>query len=120
MIHSKGYKLYNPDLKKLIISRDVEFDEEGSWDWSIGDKEDYSLLPPMEYEEEVEENHENTTPPPSPTQAQASSPSSDEREIPRMRSIEELYEVTQNLNSNDELTLFCLFGDCEPLSFQEA
>ncbi|CAH9069840.1 unnamed protein product [Cuscuta europaea] len=118
--HSKGYKLYNPNFKKLIISRDVEFDEEGSWDWSIGDKEDYSLLPPMEYEEEVEENHENTTPPPSPTQAQASSPSSDEREIPRMRSIEELYGVTQNLNSNDELTLFCLFGDCEPLSFQEA
>lgn len=31
--NSKGYKLFNPDRKKTVISRDVEFDEEGAWDF---------------------------------------------------------------------------------------
>jgi len=31
---SKGCKLYNPNSEKIVISRDVEFDEEDFWDWS--------------------------------------------------------------------------------------
>lgn len=31
---SKAYRLYNPLTKKLIISRDVEFDESDYWRWS--------------------------------------------------------------------------------------
>ena len=34
-----------------------------------------------------------------------------------MRSLEELYEVSENQN---DLTLFCLFADCEPIDFEEA
>lgn len=30
---SKGYKLYNPKTKKVIISRDVVFEEGKGWDW---------------------------------------------------------------------------------------
>ncbi|KAI0488135.1 hypothetical protein KFK09_027962 [Dendrobium nobile] len=30
---SKGYKLYNPNTMKTIISRDVIFNEEGEWVW---------------------------------------------------------------------------------------
>lgn len=30
---SKAYRLYNPETKKIIISRDVRFDESKKWDW---------------------------------------------------------------------------------------
>lgn len=30
---SKGYKLYNPDTKKIVISKDVVFEETKGWDW---------------------------------------------------------------------------------------
>ena len=31
---SKAYKLYNPITKKIVINRDVIFDEENFWTWS--------------------------------------------------------------------------------------
>ena len=61
-----------------------------------------------------------TTPPPSPITSEASS-SSDEgssSEGPRgMRNLEEIYSETDVINN---ASLFCLFTDCEPLSFEEA
>ena len=30
----KAYKLYNPLTKKLVVSRDVIFDEDKSWSWN--------------------------------------------------------------------------------------
>lgn len=35
---TKGYKLYNPKDGKVIISRDVDFDEEAMWDWQVQDE----------------------------------------------------------------------------------
>ena len=40
-----------------------------------------------------------------------------ERNEERIRSLEDLYEVTDRLKN---LNLFCLFADCEPVNFQEA
>ena len=38
---SKLYKLYDPNNFKIIISRDVEFDEEGIWSWhKVGEIEE--------------------------------------------------------------------------------
>ncbi|BBH02600.1 ADP glucose pyrophosphorylase large subunit 1 [Prunus dulcis] len=31
---SKAYRLYNPETQKIIISRDVVFDEANGWDWN--------------------------------------------------------------------------------------
>ncbi|XP_027151836.1 uncharacterized protein LOC113751887 [Coffea eugenioides] len=34
---TKGYKLFNPNTGKVIVSRDIMFDEHGVWDWSRKD-----------------------------------------------------------------------------------
>ncbi|KAK2996095.1 hypothetical protein RJ640_001765 [Escallonia rubra] len=51
-LETKGYKLYNPKAKMVIINWDVTFDEDGVWDWS---KEEQRLLPvPIFINNEVE------------------------------------------------------------------
>ena len=37
---SKAYRLYNPNSKRIIVSRDVIFDEKQAWDWKGADEED--------------------------------------------------------------------------------
>jgi hypothetical protein len=98
----------------------VEFDEEAFWDWSTQEEEKYDLFPFLE--EEESRNEELTQPSPSPTNFSTSSSSSlrgsSSERPPHMRSLQELYEVTENLN--DDLNLFCHFADCEPIGFEKA
>nr|GEX23564.1 retrovirus-related Pol polyprotein from transposon TNT 1-94 [Tanacetum cinerariifolium] len=51
--HSKGYKLYNLITKKVVVSRDVDFEEEESWDWRIEEHERYDFLPMTDEDERV-------------------------------------------------------------------
>jgi hypothetical protein len=98
----------------------VEFDEEDFWDWSTQEEEKYDFFHFLE-EEEESRNEEFTTPSPSSTNSSTLSSSSSRgssSEMPlHMRSLQELYEVTENLN--DDLTLYCHFADCEPIGFEE-
>ena len=115
---SKGYKLYNPNNGKTIVSRDVEFYEEGTWNWE--EKEDtYDFFP---YFEEIDEEaltpNDSTpalSPTPSTNEASSSSEGSSSERPRRMRNIQELYDETEVIND-----LFCLFVDSEPLNFDEA
>lgn len=40
---SKAYKLYNPITKKIVISRDVVFDEEQFWTWDKNNGQQHIL-----------------------------------------------------------------------------
>ncbi|GAU29902.1 hypothetical protein TSUD_379930 [Trifolium subterraneum] len=61
---SKAYKLYDPIKKKIIISRDVIFEENHSWDWNSegkkrSDKQDSDDDIEIETTSEEEESTEN-------------------------------------------------------------
>lgn len=122
--HSKAYRLYNPLNGKVVVSRNVVFDEEASWDWNNnGDAAETCIPTPLEAEIEINNgvpaitsnSSELSTPATSP-QRQSSSPptqpiteSSSEESPPRkFRSLREIYANTQ--------ALFV----AEPTSFEEA
>jgi len=58
---SKAYKLFNPITKKVIVSRDVVFEEEKSWNWSDdSEKNKADTADTLDWEERVtqEDEHE--------------------------------------------------------------
>jgi hypothetical protein len=128
-----GYKLYNPITKKVIMSRDVIFEEDKTWQWKDDQEaikwistdlilEDEVKVPPLLAEGPILPTDE----PQSPIHRfpvfnrrntpELSSASSSEGPR-RMRNIDELYDATQIM---EDTTLFCFFADSDPLSFNEA
>jgi hypothetical protein len=126
-----GYKLYNPITKKVIMSRDVIFEEHKTWQWNddqeavkwistdliLEDKVEVltvlaegPILPANEPQSPVHRfpvfNRRNTP-----------SSSSSSEGSRRTRNLDELYDATQVMK---DTTLFCFFADSDPLSFNEA
>ncbi|KAL4369109.1 hypothetical protein GQ457_05G014540 [Hibiscus cannabinus] len=69
--NSKGYKLFNPSNGRIGISRDVEFDEQASWNWEAQEEQSYDFFPYFVEEQDVTPSQvvdlpQNMTPPPSP------------------------------------------------------
>ncbi|KAG6528166.1 hypothetical protein ZIOFF_010316 [Zingiber officinale] len=62
---SKAYKLYNPKTKKIVISRDVLFDEDASFDDPKGKENDIYI--PSYSEQESEEDNSSHSPRNSPS-----------------------------------------------------
>ena len=106
--NSKGYKLYNPSNGKVVVSRDVEFDEEAMWNWEAREEEVYDFFPYFDQETMVP--IQETTPSSSPTHVAPLSSQESSSEKPRkIRSIYELLEETEKITNNDINDLFCLF-----------
>jgi len=131
-----GYKLYNPITKKVIMSKDVIFEEDKTWQWNDDQETVKWISTDLILEEEVEvptvlvEGPILPTEPQSPIhifpifnrrntpESSSTPPSSSSSEGPkRMRNLEELYDAIQVMK---DITLFCFFADNDPLSFNEA
>ncbi|KAK9927639.1 hypothetical protein M0R45_024815 [Rubus argutus] len=128
--HTKGYRLYNLKKKKVIICRDVLFNEKAAWDWNQNSVQQQSVQIGLDEEQQNEDVVEQGSPPQTPptmsprqdsptTSTHGSSPStiSPQQGSPapstpsstpiRMRSLNDVYE---SCNA-------CLF---EPEKFEEA
>jgi transposase InsO family protein len=128
-----GYKLYNPITKKVIMSRDVIFEEDKTWQWK-DDQEvvkwistDLILKDEVEVPPVLAEGPILPAEPQSPEHRfpvfnrrntpESSSTSSSSEGPRRMRNLDELYDATQVI---EDTTLFCFFADNDPLNFNEA
>ncbi|KAH9664737.1 Integrase catalytic domain-containing protein [Citrus sinensis] len=103
---SNGYRLLNPTTNKLVISRDVVFDEASAWQWEKDQSQASSFFeapvsPPNS-------SQQNNLEPNSPNSA-AENSSDDESPPRKIKSMREIYESC-------ELALF----SCEPQDFEEA
>ena len=106
---SKGYKLYNPMTKKMMVCKDVVFDEEASWNWNDEPK-DYKFFVFPDDCDEPSDIASPSVPPTSPITPQPNTPSSSasSSEGPRgTRSLRDIYDKTEELiQSFNNLTLF--------------
>jgi hypothetical protein len=53
---SKWYKLYGPNEGKMVISINIEFNEEKAWDWKVNDGEKYDFLSTLDEKEKIIKN----------------------------------------------------------------
>jgi hypothetical protein len=109
---SKGYRLYNLKTKKVIISRDVVFDENAFWNWQKENVE-AKTVPAVILEQkstsfESEENVQSVPNTPSSTPSSPSSSSSSPSSTPiKIRSLDNVYAR-------------CNYCAIEPENFEEA
>ncbi|KAL0432365.1 UNVERIFIED_CONTAM: Retrovirus-related Pol polyprotein from transposon TNT 1-94 [Sesamum latifolium] len=117
---SKAYKLYNPITKKVVISRDVVFNEAEFWS-----HEKYK--PEQRIQVDYEDRDEVTG-----QQVETNDEAIDIQEIPPVGAVERVqrvkrrptwmqdYVVTGIDQSDDPVVHLALLSDCDPVAFEEA
>lgn len=104
---SKAYRLFKPDTKELVISRDVIFDELSSWKWEDSTTPHISHKDNNASEDDISSN---TCPSPQPEVSRSRIAPTDSDSPPlKVRSLQDIYESTS-------LALFA----CEPQKYEEA
>jgi len=127
---TKACKLYNSDNKKRNISRDVEFDEEDYWRWSDKDKNIKGMFfednnNDLQESEGLDQNPLSSPTPSTPTLTLTTTPSNSSKgsssggATRRMRSLRDLYDNTEPVEMMEDYTLFCLFAECDPISYNK-
>jgi len=119
---SKAYKLYNPKTAKVIISRDVTFDEQGFWDWSQnGEQQSAPIFRSVDHEvqEQREPQNVSTVPSGAPSpQAETSGRPQREHRLPAR--LQDFVVGKDNDPTDEDMVNFALFADCDPVTFEEA
>eukprot|EP01018_Ginkgo_biloba_P008530 Gb_21972 [translate_table: standard] len=139
---SKAYRLYNPETKKLVTSRDAKFLEDQAWCWKL--KEKYQQV---SIEDEAANQQQNSVfnirasisgiqqsaprrsssspgsiPSPPSSRHSRSRSSSSTLESPersqKTRSMFDIYQETTEVN--EDICHFAFFADCDPITFEEA
>ncbi|CAL2228256.1 unnamed protein product [Prunus armeniaca] len=122
---SKAYKLYNPVTKKIVVSRDVIFDENTMWNWSENRSIQQQI--PVYDDSDNEEVAAPETQAQQPPQPEVQSSQHFEEERYNMRdenSRKRLawmmdYDVSYS-SSDDENAHFALLVDSDPITYTEA
>lgn len=119
---TKAYKLYNPKTKKMIISRDVRFDENGCYNFSdfaelpgwqtLNLEEETSLEQGVDADVGIEEQQLKNN----GVEQEQNSPPTAER---RTRSLREIYDTTEEVDTMDHV-YFAFFAGEDPITYEEA
>ena len=117
---SKAYRCFDPVNLKVIISRDVIFEEDEKWTWSMQGEHSLPLtflpnfLSDQGFEDQIESSDEEEE---ASTKVISSSNVLGEIHSPRYKSLTDLYSETSPITQDEEAHL--ISGE-EPLSYTEA
>ena len=117
---SKAYRCFDPVNSKVVISRDVVFEEDEKWNWSMNGENSHSLtflpnfIPDQTHEEESQPSDEEEE---ASAEVTSSSQTSGDIHSPRYKSLTDLYSETSPITQDEEAHL--ISGE-EPLSYSEA
>jgi len=127
---SKAYRLYNPITKKLIVSRDVKFQEDKSWDNQTSEIL-VDHIPSIQEDKQVEATGQQASPPRLPRlqvqgqgeQTEHSSSSSINDSNPtianlrnqKIRSLREIYEWNDGMDQQAHFAMLSY----QPVYFEE-
>ncbi|KAI5400696.1 hypothetical protein KIW84_065532 [Lathyrus oleraceus] len=121
--HSKAYRLYNPVTQKIIISRDVVFDESKTWKWTVNSTREYISVTDDEVEEEKHDAPSSSIVTDSPSapspnsQVEVEDGASNEPKPQRIRrrpTWMQDYEISGINQIDDPVSHFALFPDHDP------
>ena len=119
---TKAYTCLDPLNFKVTVSRDVIFEESNSWDFSQQRGQRFDLTPfstinLVNQSEVPAENQDSIITSTVPTEEyRAQDQSSEEDKTERFRSVQDIYEGTQEIEEDET----CFLTDEEPASFKSA
>lgn len=139
---TKAYKLYNLTAKKIVVSRDVDFNEKKFWPWSSSSGVDSQQIPTdfdVENEDKMQQHQQQVPYVVAPGNVRSDDPETLDSTGLDARTDDQLqdsaclrsqrtkrrpawmsdYQVQDNEIPEDPLVQFALFSDCDPTVYKE-